>query len=242
MRVYLFGVDAGGFAAQRDISGFLRVDADQEPLILRGGRNIVTPSAQTIEGDWIAESSGKVGDWKLERSEILPVNTSDALNEWLAIGSELALVQSEIETLERSVPIQKTEIEELSRLIVDEDALRSRGIDREKSLVQEKEKLLAQVAVERKELIDAEAQRMLSMRLSPRGKLIELGRELAERETRWFRARLTLSGSNGRAEDPVSTEETRQLEETIQREKRRIDELAAQIDRKSAVSEIPGNL
>jgi hypothetical protein len=83
---------------------------------------------------------------------------------------------------------------------------------------------------------------MLSMRLSPRGKLIELGRELAERETRWFRARLTLSGSNGRAEDPVSTEETRQLEETIQREKRRIDELAAQIDRKSAVSEIPGNL
>ncbi len=177
-----------------------------EPLVVSGDTAILRFAGRArteggFEGEVVRAQDGAEGGWTLMPIEIMPVYSDQALSQLrllLSFISERNLVETKIEELQKQVPIQKQEIENLTRFITQEGVLKDRA---EKKLTVAKEAfvtLQSDLDIKKKEAKELEDKIILAQRVTGMGKLASLSRESLERESRWIESML----ASGMGESP----------------------------------------
>ena len=227
LKVSLLGTEGSGNVAQRDSSGYLIVSLASDKMIFEGNGNNTT-----LSGNFRYAQSERKGSWDLRPITLTEIPLDQQFRSWLLLRTELSKVDKDIEIADQLIPVQKAEIDELSKIINDESALKNRGDQRLVDLQEKTKAIDAELLNKRAQLAQAEAQLLLAQRVSMRGKLVNLARESNEREARWARAQLHLGGPEDLEGALQRSEEVRILKEALAQERILVQELAQRIEKR----------
>ena len=173
-------------------------------------------------------SSGRRGSWNL-----MPVASTDSaqseigdrdLQKWLQLRAELVDVDTQISQAESHSPELSREIERLTNLISEGQALRSNADKKLRDEWDQLKNLRTQLSKKQSELRKARAQFDLSQRVTGMGRLVALSREAYEREERWLKVNLQTDTQ------PPSPEQQKELERA-----QKVAELRRKINLQEAV-------
>jgi hypothetical protein len=180
------GSESAVYSVQRDSSGYLIVNAAERKIVLKGADK----SGEYYQGDFEVPGSNKSGEWKLRPITVDKVEVDSSFHQWMLLRAEISRAERDIEIAKKLIPVQKAEIEDLTHMITDEGAMRERANSRLIELQEKRKNLSQALAAKKSEVINAETQLTLAQKISARGKLTNLARELNEREARWARSLL----------------------------------------------------
>lgn len=228
LQALFLGPDGAAFPAQRNGSGYLVVSAGDHEVIFRGA----APENGGLKGTFQYGDSRRSGDWTLAPAELTTFEADQSFRNWMVLRSEISRVARDIEIAQRLIPSQKIEIEDLSKTITDESAVKELGQRRIKELDARLAQVQAELLKVRKDVEQGESQLRLAQKVSARGKLVSLSRESLERESRWARSLLvgSLGAMSSDLEDALKRAgEIQLLKEALANERRSIEELSAQL-------------
>jgi len=227
LKVCLLGTDGSGNVAQRDSSGYLIVSLANDKMIFEGnGGNT------TLAGNFRYSQSERKGSWDLRPITFTEIPLDQQFRSWLLLRTELSKVAKDIEIADKLIPVQKEEIDELSKIINDESALKNRGDQRVVDLQDKTRNIDAELVKKRSQLAQAESQLLLAQRVSMRGKLVNLARESNEREARWARSLFFQGGPEDLEGALQHSKEVRILKDTLSQERLLVQELVQRIEKR----------
>jgi len=227
LRVAFLGADGTGNVAQRDSSGYLVVTLTSDQMIFEGDG-----SNTALSGSFRFTQSARKGSWDLQPVSLKEIPLDQQFRNWLQLRSELFKVEQDIEIADKLIPVQKAEIDELSKVISDENALKDRGDQRLADLQEKIKTTEAELIKKRTLLQQAESQLLLAQRVALRGKLVNLARESNEREARWARSILLAGGSEDLEGALQRSEEVRSLKQALVQERILVQELVQKIEKR----------
>lgn len=174
-----------------------------QPIPLNGG---VLTGVRIGEGSYRGElrdrNGASAGEWQLTRlsQEIVYGEIPQDLKLWLLLRGERAQVQRAIQSAEKRVPLQKSEIERLNSYLADGVQLKERARERLQQAERKVEAAEKALSEKRAQLKSLEDRHSIALRVTPMGKLVNLARESLEREARWARSMNRTPGSGGSAQ------------------------------------------
>ncbi|MDC0358291.1 hypothetical protein OAO01_05690 [Oligoflexia bacterium] len=191
-------------------------------------------------------NTGAEGTWKAdlisENSAVAAPEDTDNTLLWLHLKSELDDLNVEIETATQRVAEQKQEIEYLTEVITEGEALKLTGKDKFVQASQALSKANAVLAEKRTEAKALERKVALSERVTKMGKLVLLSREALERDNRWIDSMLKAPADRTSTDLKLAVtkgEEILKLKRDLALEKERVSELEHRLVDPSGRTKVP---
>jgi hypothetical protein len=229
------GVAVGSvsFAAQR-IAPVDPLSGSRQPLILGGAEDRLRLTGALEEpgrytGEVFNPISSERGSWSLKRSEAVAItsDTEASLTRWYSLWQELEEIELQIQATQRKGDQQTAAIENLHRVVSDEDTLRKTADVRLGRADSELEAAQGELNA-RQERLDRKLRDFdLTQRISKEGRLVFLSRETIQRESRWIELSLKLLApetSLGFDQAIARAERISELKGAIARERRALQD------------------